>query len=272
MKRIIALILILLLIPCTVGAEVLRRTNEETGYTAVIEDGASLLKDGDYDDVLNTMMGITDYCNAGLYTYGGSSTEYVENKAEAWANKVFTGHCTIFIIDMATRQLLVWSSDDMMKTMTRAKGYTITDNVYTYASDKDYKGCVLTAFNQMHRVLMGENVTGPMRYISNVLLALAAAILLAYLFISARMEQEVKVHMPDVITATIGAGAVIAAKTLSRKIVHNSSSGSGGGFRSGGGGFRSGGGGFHSGGGFGGGGFHGGGGGGFHGGGGGHGF
>ena len=110
-----------------------------------------------------------------------------------------------------------------------------------------------------------------MRYISNVLLALAAAILLAYLFISARMEQEVKVHMPDVITATAGAGAVIAAKTLSRKIVHNSSSGSGGGFRSGGGGFRSGG-GFHGGGGFGGGGFHGGGGGGFHGGGGGHGF
>ena len=70
------------------------------------------------------------------------------------------------------------------------------------------------------------------------------------------------------LTATAGAGAVIAAKTLSRKIVHNSSSGSGGGFRSGGGGFRSGG-GFHGGGGFGGGGFHGGGGGGFHGGGGG---
>ena len=242
MKRIIAFLLILLLIPCTVGAEVLRRTNEETGYTAVIEDGASLLKDGDYDDVLNTMMGITDYCNAGLYTYGGSSTEYVENKAEAWANKVFTGHCTIFIIDMATRQLLVWSSDDVMKTMTRAKGYTITDNVYTYASDKDYKGCVLTAFNQMHRVLMGENVTGPMRYISNALLALIAAILLAYLFISARMEQEVKVSMPEVVTATVGAGAVIAAKRLTRKVRHQSSGG-GGGFRGGGGGGFGGGGG-----------------------------
>ena len=268
MKRIIAFILILLLLPCTVGAEVLRRTNEESGYIAVIEDAGSLLDTGDYEDVFNTMMGITEYCNVGLYTYAGPSREYVEDKTEAWANLMFTGHCTIFVIDMSTRQLLVWSSDDVMKTMTRAKGYTITDNVSAYATDKEYKNCVLTAFNQMLRVLKGENVTGTMRYVSNALLAVIAAILLAYLFISARLEQEVKVHMPDIITATVGAGAAIAAKTLSRKVVHRSSSG--GGYR-GGGGFRSGG-GFHGGGFGGGGGFHGGGGGGFHGGGGGHGF
>ena len=118
------------------------------------------------------------------------------------------------------------------------------DNVYTYASDKEYARCAMTAFNQMHRTLKGETVTGPMRYISNALLALLGAILLAYLLISARMEQEVKVSMPDVVTATVGVGAFIAGKKLIRKVKHESSSGhGGGGFGGGGGGFSGGGGG-----------------------------
>ena len=192
----------------------------------------------------------------GFYTCSGSDKTYVMDKAKAWANANFKGTCTLFIIDMATRQLAVWSSTDVQKTLTQSKGYTITDNVYKYASRGDYAGCAESAFNQMYKVLKGVNVKGPMRVISNALLALLAAILLAYLFISARMEQEVKVSMPDIITTTAaGAGAVIAAKKLTRKVKHSSSSG-GGGFHGGGGG----------------GGFSGGGGGGFGGGGGSHGF
>ncbi|MBR3334072.1 MAG: TPM domain-containing protein, partial [Clostridia bacterium] len=192
----------------------------------------------------------TEYCNVGLYTYSGTSTNYVMDKAKTWANANFPGTCTLFIIDMATRQLAVWSSTDVQKTLTRSKGYTITDNVYQYASRGDYDGCAVSAFNQMNRVLKGLNVKGPMRVISNALLALLAAILLAYLFISARMEQEVKVSLPDVVTTTAaGAGAVIAAKTLTRKVKHSSSSGGGGFHGGGGGGFGGGGGGFGGGGG-----------------------
>ena len=151
---------------------------------------------------------------------------------------------------MATRQLAVWSSTDVQKTLSQSKGYTITDNVYKYASRGDYAGCAESAFNQMNKALNGENVKGPMRIISNALLALLAAILLAYLFISARMEQEVKVSLPDIITTTAaGAGAVIAAKTLTRKVKHTSSSGGGGFHGGGGGGFSGGGGGFGGGGG-----------------------
>jgi uncharacterized protein len=81
-----------------------------------------------------------------------------------------------------------------------------------------------------------------MKYISNALLAMVVALLLAYLLISARHEQEVKVSLPEIITATAGVGAVIGAKKLSRKVHHSSSSGGGshGGFSGGGGG-----GGFH---------------------------
>ena len=242
MKRVLIFLLALaLLIPGLAAAAETSRKNEETGYRAVIEDGAGLLDAAEYDAVFATMMPITDHCHVGFYTYQGTSREYVMDKAKTWANDTFPGTCTLFIIDMATRQLAVWSSSDVRNTLTTDKAYTITDNVYSYAE---------TAFNQMAWVLRGDKVSGPMRYISNALLALLAALLLAYLFISARMEQEVKVSMPDIVTATAGAGAVIAAKTLTRKIKHSSSSGGshGGGFHSGGG-FSGGGGGFSGGGG-----------------------
>ena len=255
MKKILAFLLILLLlVPVLAAAET--RTNETTGFIAVLDDSGSLLDTAEYDGVWEAMMPVTEYCNVGFYTCSGSDKTYVMDKAKAWANANFKGTCTLFIIDIATRQLAVWSSTDVQKTLTQSKGYTITDNVYKYASRGDYAGCAESAFNQMYKVLKGVNVKGPMRVISNALLALLAAILLAYLFISARMEQEVKVSMPDIITTTAaGAGAVIAAKKLTRKVKHSSSSG-GGGFHGGGGG----------------GGFSGGGGGGFGGGGGSHGF
>ena len=243
MKKILAFLLILLLlVPVLAAAET--RTNETTGFIAVLDDSGSLLDTAEYDGVWEAMMPVTEYCNVGFYTCSGSDKTYVMDKAKAWANANFKGTCTLFIIDMATRQLAVWSSTDVQKTLTQSKGYTITDNVYKYASRGDYAGCAESAFNQMYKVLKGVNVKGPMRVISNALLALLAAILLAYLFISARMEQEVKVSMPDIITTTAaGAGAVIAAKKLTRKVKHSSSSGGGGFHGSGGGGGFSGGGG-----------------------------
>lgn len=242
MKRLLSFLLVLLLIPGIAPAETISFANTETGYAAVIDDSAGLLNEAEYQSVMESMKGITQYCNVGFYTCSGESTEYVMNKAKRWGSSTFTGEYTLFIIDMATRQLAVGSTDQIRRTITQARSYTITDNVYTYASRKEYARCAETAFNQMLRLLRGEKVSGPMRVISNILLALLAALLLAYLFISARMEQEVKVSLPLVATATVGAGAVIAAKKLVRKVRHSSSSGG----RSGGGSFHSGGGGFHS--------------------------
>ena len=247
MRKIISLLLVLILLPCIAAAEPVTRENGvTTEFRAVIDDTAGLLDSAQYEGVFNAMMPITDYCNVGFYTYDGTDREYVLTKAKAWAQKTFGTTCTLFIIDMATRQLAVWSTDDIMKTLTQAKAYTITDNVYAYATRKDYAGCAETAFNQMHKVLKGEMISGTMRIVSNILLACLAAILLSYLFLSVRMEQEVKVTMPEVVTATTGAGAVIAGKRLTRKVHHSSGSGGSGG---GGGGFSGGGGGFSGGGG-----------------------
>lgn len=230
--------ILFLLIPCFATAETRIQQNEQTGYRAVIDDQAELLNGAEYDRILAAMMPITDTCHVGFYSYGGDSKEYVLNKAKEWARTTFGTRCTLFIIDMATRQLSVWSTDDIKKNLTQAKAYTITDNVYRYASSGDYDACAESAFNQMNKAIRGENISGAMRYISNALLAVLAAILLAYLLISARMEQEVKVTLPLILTATVGAGAVIAGKRLTRTVRHSSGSGGGGGggFSGGGGG------------------------------------
>ena len=159
-KAILFFLALMLLVPCFAGAETKTWANEATGFTAVIDDSAALLDAAEYDDVLESMQGITEYCHAGLYTYGGTSTEYVMDKAKKWGNSTFTGNYTLFIIDMATRQLAVYSSQDIYQVITQSKAYTITDNVYSYASRKEYATCAMTAFNQMNRVLRGEMVRG----------------------------------------------------------------------------------------------------------------
>ena len=76
------LLVVLLLVPGLAAAETMRYTNDETGFTAVIDDSASLLDAAEYDGVMESMKGITQYCNVGFYTYGGQSKEYVMTKAE----------------------------------------------------------------------------------------------------------------------------------------------------------------------------------------------
>jgi hypothetical protein len=132
-----AVLLALLLAMTSVGAESLYRVNEDTLFCVRVEDAAGLLDEGEYDEVLATMYPVTEYCNAGLYTYGGSSTEYVLNKAKAWGNSAFDGEYTMFIIDLATRQLAVYSSREINEIITQSKAYSITDNVYAYASRGD---------------------------------------------------------------------------------------------------------------------------------------
>ncbi len=223
-------------------------TNTETGYRAVIDDAAGLLKDSEYDGVLEEMKNVTEYTNVGFYTASGSS-EYVTTKAMNWGESTFrTQNYTMFIIDMGTRRLSVYSGQDIFSKISTARANTITDNVSGAATAGRYADCAKEAFNQIYLTLGGKKIPEPMKYASNALLAILAAILLAYMFISARMEQEVKASMPAIVTATIGAGAAIVGKKLTRTVKHQSSSGGG---RSGGGG------GFGGGGGHGGGGSHG---------------
>ena len=218
---------------------------DETAWQVVIEDSASLLSEAEETEVRTEMEAVAQYCNVGLYTTSRHSGMSAQEQAKAWGRKQFgNADFTVFVIDMNQRWMEIFSSERIHRVVTTAKANTITDNVYKLASRGQYADCAKEAFRQIRQTLEGFEVASPMRYATNALVAVAAAILLAYLLIYSQMEKETKVSVPGVITVmAAGAGTAVLAKKLSRTVRHESSSGHGGSFGGGGGGGFSGGGG-----------------------------
>ena len=242
MRKAIGILLALLLaLSCAAVA------GAETGYRAVISDRADLLTDEEEAKANEAMAPITEYCNVGLYTYSGMSSTDVLRKAELWGQEQFGSQdFTVFIIDMSTRRIGIYSTRNIKRSITTQQANTITDNVYRLATQKRYGDCAAEAFRQMNATLKGDKVAAPMRYFSNALVAIVAAILIAYLLISTRMKQEEDVSLPDIIKVTaIGAGTATVARILTRTVRHERSSGGGGGGGFSGGGGGGGGGGSH---------------------------
>ena len=246
----LAALLTALFVPA-LAAEEKKLGNVVTGYEAVVSDDAGLLSDSEIRSVLTTMYPITEYANVAFVTYDASGTDgrSVLVKAKLFGERHFgSDPYTVFMIDMKTRRLGIHSSDIIYKTvLTTAKANTITDNVYTYATRREYAECANEAFREILQVMEGRSVNESMKIISNIFLALICAILLTYMLIAGRMRNEQETTM-QTMTKVVGAGAATAvtAHTL-RKVVHHqhSSGGHGGGGFGGGGGGGSGGGGSH---------------------------
>ena len=195
------------------------------------------------------MRGVTEYANAGFMTYPstGSSSRNSATKAQEWGDSVFGSQTrfTVFIIDMRNRHLDIYASRPLSSVLTAAEENSIADNVYRLASKGKYGDCAAQTFEQIEKVLKGEKIATPMKYVSNVLLALIMAVLAAYLLISGWARKEQATSMPTVVkSAAAGAATVVLANKVKR-VVHHSSGGGGG---HGGGGFGGGGGGGSSGG------------------------
>ena len=220
----------------------------ETGCQAVIYDAAGLLADGEAEEVLDSMKPITNHANVAFVTYRelGNTSGTVLNKAKAWGNKRFGNASAyiVFMIDMTTRRLGIYSSSKVYGVLTTAKANSITDNVYKLASNGEYADCAKAAFAQINRVLGGEKISQPMKYVSNAFLALICAILMTYMFLAGRMRSEQATTMQTLTRAAgVGAATAVTAHVLKKVVHHQSSSGGRGGFGGGGGHFGGGGGG-----------------------------
>ena len=239
-KGILVLLALLLALVSVSGAFA-----DETAYRVVIEDDAGLLSEAEEAEVRTEMEAVAQYCNVGFYTYSGSSSRDVLDKAEDWGRSRFgNAEFTVFMIDMKTRRIGIYSTQQIHRIVTTAKANTITDNVYKYATRGQYADCAKEAFAEIRQTLEGYEVASPMRYATNALVAIAVAILLAYLLIYARMEKETEVSVPGIITVmAAGAGTAVLAKKLTRTVKHSSSGGGHSGGFGGGGGFSGGGGG-----------------------------
>lgn len=158
--------------------------NSQTGYEVYIDDWADLLTPSEETQLLEVMKEISAYGNVSFVSISENDYYSTERYAEHYYYEHFEYDSgTLFLVDMDYRYLWIYSDGAIYDTVTISYANTITDNVYTYASDEDYYTCADTAFGQILRLLQGQRIAQPMKYISNALLALVLALLINYFFV-----------------------------------------------------------------------------------------
>lgn len=222
--------------------------NESTGYDVYIDDWAQLLTSSEEDKLCDIMGPITAYGNVAFVSIDYNPYYSVEDYAQNYGDSLFGNESyTIFVIDMDYRKICIYSDGDIYKTITKAYANTITDNVYTYASDGEYYACAAHAFEQINTLLDGRTIAQPMKYISNALLAIALALLINY-FIVMTVSRSTKASDSQLLNGIHTKVEITNPKTdfLHQTKRYSPQPKATPGVRSGGGGGRSGGGGSHS--------------------------
>ena len=223
--------------------------NPDTGYRALIEDQAELLTKGDCQRLLESMKKITAYGNTAFLTTNTNSGSTEKFARDSYRRLFGTDSGTVFVIDMDNRNIWIFSDGAVYKVITKAYANTITDNVYRYASKEDYYYCAAEAFYEINKLLEGQKIGRPMKYISNALLAMILSLLanfgLIIVFTRLRKPREdvtlAHIHRKLVYSNIVGTYSY--QTKIYDPVSHGSSEGGGGGGRSGGG--SSGGGGGH---------------------------
>ena len=230
--------------------------NEESGNAAIIVDQADLLTDKEETELAEYLDRVTPYATA---IFATSDTKHSDSIMQH-AKKTLENICrsagldngytaVIFLIDMSTRELTIYSGETIFKVINTGIANSITDNTYTYASKGDYLGCAKEAFTQIFKVLDGQKIAQPMRYITAALLAVFAGLTISF-FLVRRKTKRVSVGWSSVhetLDVQQFTPRVNSRLISSRRVKHVESSCGGGGFH--GGGFSGGGGGFSGGGG-----------------------
>ena len=155
----------------------------DTGYEVHIDDDAGLLTDDELAKLSSQMEAITEWGNVAFVT-----TTYNPSSADDYARNYSYSHfgqgsSTLFLIDMDNRKVYIFSNGYIYKTITKAYANTITDNIYTYATDARYYDCASKAFSQINILLSGGRISQPMKYISNALIALVLAFIINFIVI-----------------------------------------------------------------------------------------
>lgn len=213
-KKIKSIVLILLLIGClsfslTVHAasdadssapNPIYWENPETGYQVLLEDDAALLDSGERAQLAEEMKVITSYGNAVLKTISYNSYSTSSYARDFYHDLYGQSSGTLFLIDMDNRELYLFSDGAIYRTVTKSYAESITDNVYRYASKGNYYSCASEAFEQIHTLLAGQKIAQPMKYISNILLALILAALINY-FLAMRTAGSAKASSREILNS-----------------------------------------------------------------------
>lgn len=224
----------------------------------VLEDDADLLTEAEEKQLVDIMTPLTEYGHIIFKTIDKN-----DMTAEQYAHHYYYDHFgnesgTMLLIDMYNRYIYICSAGNNYNVITNTKADIITDNIYQYASNKEYFKCAQEAFTEIKVLLDGGKIAEPMRYASNIVISLVLGFLLTFLFVanSMRIKKPSRKRRLNSAEKYVALANIVGRKTGSHRVYspisdNDSSSGgfsSGGGF-SGGGGHSSGGGGGFSGGG-----------------------
>lgn len=159
-------------------------TDATTGYSVYIDDEANLLTEAQCAELQAIMQDITAYGNVAFKTIDTNTYSSTESFISSYYRQLFgSSSGTIFVIDMDYRNIWIHSNGAIYNTITNSYADSITDNVYTYASNRDYFSCAAKVFEQELTLLKGQKIRQPMKYISNALLAIILAVIINYFIV-----------------------------------------------------------------------------------------
>lgn len=128
------------------------------------------------------MMDLTEYGHIAFKTISENYTTASSYASNYYHERFGTDSGTLFLIDMDNRYIYIFSDGDNYNVIT-TKANIITDNIYQYATDRGYYKCASIAFSQINTLLNGGKISEPMRYISNILIALTLAFLINFIIV-----------------------------------------------------------------------------------------
>lgn len=206
----------------------------EDEYEIIIQDDANLLTQEEEIDLYESMRPLAEYGNVAFVT-----TNKNDLTAEDYCLLFYEQHWDIssmvmLLIDMDNRIIRLQCDGYIYSIVNDDYGDTITDNIYSYASEGDYYKCAVKAFSQVNSLLLGEKIAQPMKYITNALLALLIAVVAMFIYVNRLIKQKAisNDEMLKYIGFSFGMREITKKLVARRKIEYSSASSDSGGYSS----------------------------------------
>ena len=149
-------------------------------YQLIIEDDADLLNSSEELLLKESMIKLTEYGNIIFKSIDKNTTSTASYAKSYYNNRFGKQSGTVFLIEKKKKKIYIFSNGDNYTKVTDSKAETITDNIYEYATDKEYYKCAKKAFEQILTVIEGGKIAEPMKYISNAVLAVMISLFINF--------------------------------------------------------------------------------------------
>ncbi len=269
MKAVLSLaLLFVILTPLKAFAGEKEYENDDTGFTAIVNDEGDVLEASDERDLLNDMKDITDYGNVVFYSVvakGYADDDTAQSLAVSYYMDEFdneNGLIIAIVLDGDEKggcTLWLEAFGDVYDVINSSYATTITDNAisktrsaargsdyYGYDGTRNYYGYASLSVEQALQVLEGQKIAQPMKYVTSALLAMILAVMINFILVrsanAARVPSKAEMLKGLYSQCKLNNPQMILTNTTKVYDPPSSSSGGGGGHGGGGGGGHGGGG------------------------------